>query len=514
MFRILFFLVLVLLLGLGFAWLADRPGTMLITFGGYQYQVTLMVAAAALVGAIASVMILWWLVKTVWNSPAIVSRYFRVRRRDRGYQSLSTGLIAAGSGDAAGARKMYGQTAKLLSADQEPLVHLLGAQALLLEGDHASARKKFEEMLDDPEMRLIGLRGLFLEAERHGEREVARHYAERANQLAPQLAWAADSALEGRMAEGDWDGALRILDAQKASRQVVREDMAKQRAVLLTAKAINLANTDPLASKNAAIEANRLDPTLEPAAVAAARALFKQDDLRKGAKILEAAWKVSPNPEIADLYVHARPGDAAGDRLKRARKLADMQPGNVESSLIVARTALEGGEYAVARTAAEDALRRGPREGTFLLLADIEEASGGAQGKIREYLAKAVRAPRDPAWTADGYVSERWAPFSPVTGRIGAFEWKSPTERIGQVIEQQEQEVRGPVDDVVVIEPALPVPVEEDGEIVDDQSAVADDRTLSAPAAPKSADVSPPSPDDPGVDLDEGKTQGRGFRLF
>lgn len=508
MFRILFFLILVLLLGLGFAWLADRPGTMLVTFNGYQYQVTLMVAAAVAVGAIAAVMIVWWLIKTVWNSPAIVSRYFRVRRRDRGYQSLSTGLIAAGAGDAGAARKLHTQTAKLLSADQEPLVHLLGAQASLLEGDHATARKKFEEMLDDPEMRLIGLRGLFLEAERHGEREVARHYAERANQLAPQLAWAADAALEGRMVEGDWDGALRILDAQKASRQIVREDVAKHRAVLLTAKAISLGDTDALAAKNAAVEANRLDPLLAPAAVAAARSLFKQDDLRKGSKILEAAWKASPNPEIADLYVHARPGDAAGDRLKRARKLAEMQPDSVESSLVVARTALEGGEFAVARTAAEQALRRGPREGTYLLLADIEEASGGSQGKVRENLAKAVRAPRDPAWTADGYVAERWAPFSPITGRIGAFEWKSPVERIGQVIEQQEQEVRGPV------EPDRPLAVSETVEIVDVEPVAANANSARSSAPQRDPAAPPPVPDDPGVDLEDAKTSGGGFRLF
>ena len=32
--------------------------------------------------------------------------------------------------------------------------------------------------------------------------------------------------------------------------------------------------------------------------------------MRKGAKILEAAWKAEPHPEIADLYIHARPADA------------------------------------------------------------------------------------------------------------------------------------------------------------------------------------------------------------
>ena len=45
MIRILFFLAVVFLFGLGFAWLADRPGDMVVTFSGYQYQVSLMVAA-------------------------------------------------------------------------------------------------------------------------------------------------------------------------------------------------------------------------------------------------------------------------------------------------------------------------------------------------------------------------------------------------------------------------------------------------------------------------------------
>lgn len=520
LFRILFFLILVFALGIGFAWLADRPGTMLVTFNGYQYQVTLMVAASIAVTTIAAVMITWWLIKNIWNSPATVSRYFRVRRRDRGYQALSTGLIAAGAGDADAARKMHSQTAKLLSAGQEPLIHLLEAQSLLLEGDHASARKKFEAMLDDPEMRLIGLRGLFLEAERHGEREVARHYAELANQQAPQLAWSANAALESRMVEGDWDAALRIVDAQKASRQVAREEVAKHRAVLLTAKAISISQTDALASKNAAVEANRLDPTLVPAAILAAKGLFKQDDLRKGSKILEAAWKLSPHPEVADVYVHARPGDAPGDRMKRARKLADMRTNNVESSLALARTALESGDLAEARAAAETALRLEARESTYLLLADIAEADGSGQGKVREYLAKAVKAPRDPAWTADGVVSERWAPFSPVTGRIGAFEWKVPIERIGQVIEQDKQDVRGPVGETVVI--TAPQPVAEksatiaDEDIVDVEiEPVAANDSAPKPAQPApSAEADPRAPDDPGVDPSEQNETDRRFRLF
>ena len=102
------------------------------------------------------------------------------------------------------ARKMNKQAAKLIRSDQEPLIQLLDAQASLLEGDHDGAREKFEAMLDDPEMRLLGLRGLYLEAERLGDRAAARHYAGRAADIAPQLAWAAEFDAGGK------DGARRL----------------------------------------------------------------------------------------------------------------------------------------------------------------------------------------------------------------------------------------------------------------------------------------------------------------
>jgi HemY protein len=50
-----------------------------------------------------------------------------------------------------------------------------------------------------------------------------------------------------------------------------------------------------------------------------------------------------------------------------------------------------------------------------------------------------VHAARDPAWTSDGLVSDRWLPVSPATGRLDAFQWKVPVADLsppGPVIEQ------------------------------------------------------------------------------
>jgi len=543
MIRIIFFLLVVFALGLGFAWLADRPGELVVTFQGYQYQLSLMVAAVAVTAIVAAVMILWWLVKAIWTSPYTISRYFRVRRRDRGYQALSTGMIAAGSGDAALARAKNREAAKLIRADQEPLIQLLDAQTSLLEGDHETARRKFEAMLDDPELRLLGLRGLYLEAERLGDRAAARHYAGRAAEAAPQLGWAADATLEEATGRGDWDEALRLLDAQKAARRLAKGAAERKRAVLLTAKAMSILDQDPTAARNAALEANRLSPELVPASVTAAKALFRQNDIKKGAKILEAAWKIEAHPEIADLYVHARPGDASHDRLSRARKLESLRHNHAESSLAVARAALDAGELAEARAAAEAAIRMQPREGAYLVLADIEEAETGDEGKVRQLLSKAVRAPRDPAWVADGVVSERWAPVSPVTGRIDAFEWRVPMERLGALIENDAPPRRKaappaiaaqPAPAAATAQPAEAAPVAPSAAVVVAEAApaVAPAPAEPAPAAAAEAPASPaqpadappatplrfadvaPVPDDPGVDPDEAAPAEKRFKLF
>ena len=66
-------------------------------------------------------------------------------------------------------------------------------------------------------------------------------------------------------------------------------------------------------------------------------------------------------------------------------------------------------------------------------MAEIEEAEHGETGALFEWLQRAQRAPQDPAWVADGVVSDHWAPVSPATGRLDAFEWKTPAEPMSRV---------------------------------------------------------------------------------
>lgn len=429
MLRIIGFIVAVGLIAVGIGWLADRPGDVAVVWQGYRIETSVVVALAAVAAAALALALLWAVLRYVFGLPGALSLSSRARRRAKGLASVSRGLIAVGTGDSATASRHAGDAERLLG--REPLALLLKAQAAQMSGDRAGAETAFNEMLETAETRVLGLRGLFVEARRKGDDEAARAYAQRASELAPKVAWASEAVLEYQSAERDWRGALATLERQVRQKAIGRDTGKRLRAVLLTADAQARQQGEPEEALREAKEAVRLAPDLVPASVLAGRLLSREGNLRKAAKILEAAWKLSPHPDIADAYIDLRPGDSARDRLERAQTLSRLVPHHPEARFVKAAAALEVKEFDKARAAIAPLLDEYPTVRTCLLMADIAEAEHGTTGEWREWIGRASRARRDPAWIADGVIADTWSPVSPVTGRLDAFKWSAPVEQIG-----------------------------------------------------------------------------------
>ncbi len=429
MIRVLVYVALIFLLAAGFAWLAERPGEIAVVWLGYEIRTSLMVAAIVTAAVLALFAALWTLIRALIHSPKAAQGYFAARRRDRGYHALSQGMIALGAGDDSGASKQAAEARRLLPG--EPLALLLSAQAAQLRGDHDAAREAFQGMASGGETKLLGLHGLFVEAQRAGKHEAARHYAEEAAKARPQLAWAGTALFEYQSASGEWDEALKTLAANTQAGLIDKNRAQRLQAVLQTARAMELEAGDPEKARSAAMDAHRLAPELVPAAVLAARLNSRLGDVKRAAKAIETTWKLSPHAELAEAYAAVRPGDSNSERMKRIRRLADLRPNNPEASFALARAAIDARDWEEARTALGWLIRERPSERACLLMAEIEEGEHGDRGRVRDWLARAVRAPRDPNWVADGHVFEAWAPISPISGKLDAFEWKVPAERLG-----------------------------------------------------------------------------------
>jgi HemY protein len=173
------------------------------------------------------------------------------------------------------------------------------------------------------------------------------------------------------------------------------------------------------------MEAIKLAPTLVPTAVLASKYQSEAHQVRRSMRIVETAWLAHPHPDLADAYAHVRLGDSARQRLVRVETLAAKAPGHLEGALAVARAAIDAVEFARAREVLAPFIAA-PTQRVAMLMAEIERTEHGDSGRARTWTLRAVRALHDPVWTADGYVSDRWRPVSPVSGRLDAFQWQMP----------------------------------------------------------------------------------------
>ena len=485
MIRIILFLASMAVIAAGFAWIADRPGEVAITWMDYRIETSVMVATFAIAALVLVLMLLWSIVRAVLHSPEQVSLFFRHRRAIKGYLAVSRGLIAIGAGDLRLARKSADEAARLSPGD--PLALLLTAQSAQMAGDRSTAERAFREMARRDETKLLGLRGLYIEAQRRNDADAARLAAEEAAKVRPAVAWAGQAVLDYRCAASDWTGALDALDHMKAALE--KPDYRRKRAVLLVARAQALEDMDRDAARTLALESVKLAPDLVPAAALAGRRLAESGEPRKARKILETAWAVNPHPDIAESYADLRLGDSARERLARMERLAGKVPGQLEGALAVARAALDAREFATARAALAPYLSA-PTRRVATLMADIEETEHGDEGRVREWMTRAMRASGDPVWTADGVVSERWLPVSP-NGRLDGFEWRVPLAEIG--VTRPVIEVVAPAPDSTPIAPAEAKPA-------DKPRKNAKSKPLSKPPPVEPVIPLVHAPDDPGLD--------------
>ncbi|MDO9384079.1 MAG: heme biosynthesis HemY N-terminal domain-containing protein [Hyphomicrobiaceae bacterium] len=468
MLRLVAYLLAVLAVASGLAWLADRPGQLIINWQGREIETSVFHAVVILAALTATAIFVWSLLRQMWNSPATVGHFINKRRQRRGLDALSSGMIAIGAGDRATATKYAIQARK--SLPNEPLTHLLRAQAAQLSGDRTTARRIFEAMLASPDTEQLGLRGLFVEAQREGAAEPAQQYSQRALRLNPKLAWPVDALFDLQCREGNWAGALDTLATARRNGHVEKTLADRRRAVLLTAQAQTLEDSDAEKALTLASEAHGLAPDLIPAAAIAGRILAGKGNTARAAKILQKTWSKAPHPDLSTAYAFARIGDSPRDRLDRVKQLAALRPYAVEASIAVATAAIEARDWDQARHALApllDQSRLTQRAAT--LMARVEGEQHGDKGRVREWLARAATAQRDAAWTADGIVAERWAAVSPATGQLDAFVWKVPVERVGETDEAtllhdrlRELVAAGDThetDDVVDADPALPAEV-------------------------------------------------------
>ena len=162
MIRVLALVSAILLVALAASWLRVNPGTVTVEWLGWRADssVAMLAFLVALVTVLGAAGYRFW--RFLRTAPGRIVETRRTGRRRRGYEALSAGMIAAASGDSAEAQRQARRAEGLLQ--DVGITRLLRAEAARLTGDASTARRTYEEMSEDPDTALLGIRGLLDQA--------------------------------------------------------------------------------------------------------------------------------------------------------------------------------------------------------------------------------------------------------------------------------------------------------------------------------------------------------------
>lgn len=427
--RLISYIVLSILITAGAAWLISLPGTVSIEMMGYHLEPGLGASIFGLILLILISIAIWAIIRRIIEAPSRLAKRSQQKRRDIGVDALSDGFVALQAGDANTARRLAKEAQNKLP--NNAAAQLLEAKSDLALGDMVSAREHYRALISNPKTSLAALSGLYEQAQTQGRTTAALTFARKAAAIDAKLNWANDAVFADLAQTRSWAEALTMLSSQPAPKRGEKTALKHKKAVLHTAIALDAEESDPDAALAASTAALKLDTNFVPAALISARIYINRNEKRKASSLLRRVWRATAHPDIATLFTNIQPGASAVERLKTLRQIIETPQDN-DAACVLARAAIDAYEWSVARNALANFSSATPTQKTCMLMAEIEEGQSGDQGKAREWLNRAVQAPRDPAWVADGVVSPEWEPISPITQRLDAFEWKVPTTQLAK----------------------------------------------------------------------------------
>jgi len=432
--KVIIFVALAISLSFGLSYVMETPGEVRIAFGGQEVNL----APIGFIVVIVLLLLAFWvllklagflvaLLRFFNGDETALSRFWGRNRERKGYNALAESLIALAAGEGTTAKAKADKAERLLKRPE--LTRLIKAQASEMAGDSKEALKHYKEMLSDESTRFIGVQGILKQKLAEGDTDTALKLAEKAFALRPRHHGTLDTLFALQSDKSDWQGARQTLTA-KTRAKALPKDVAKRRdAVLLVADARRaLVDGDNTNARITALEANRLSPTLVPAAVLAARMQAEDGNQRAATKILKAAWQAAPHPDLAAAFGALAPDETPVVRRKRFAPLLRSLPDHPETKMLLAEMALAEADFPEARRALGDLAAEHPTTRTLALMAAIEKGSGAPDSVVRAFLAKALSASRGEQWvcTACGHAHSQWQPTCENCKAFDTLEWKEP----------------------------------------------------------------------------------------
>lgn len=393
--RILHFLIYVLILGVLTLWLMDNPGTICLTWLGYEIETSVAFTIALFLCLFIAIYILRLPVKFIrW-----VKKSFDVQKEKNKENMLVQILNAIAGGDEILCQKLAAKLDKAFDG-KTPTPLLL--KALL-----NPTPEIYRKLALNPTTELAGWRGLIAENQKQGDLIAALDLAQQAFKKYKNIPWVVLSTLELQVLNDHWKEALETLDVVRKLKLEDEHLYKTQKATLL----IKTGNT---------LEAFKTAPWLPEAALKAA-----QDYPKKAEAILMKAWENQPDWNIYKAYIHLFSKENTLAQYKRVEKLVSLHKTNRINHLALADAALQAKLWGQARKELETYIASySLTMQVATMMAFLEQEENHDQKEAQKWVdqMKNLEPTVNYFCTRCGHETDLWSPTCPVCNGFASLE--------------------------------------------------------------------------------------------
>lgn len=406
------------------AFLADHPGTALITWHDYIIETSASALFIVTLGFGIVLYLAFRLGHLIKYGPGLWRLHRRLRKLHEGQRHLDQGMVAIASSNAVEAGRLAINARKNLGTTTS--TQILQAQAAQLAGDYSSAREIFYALSLNPESVAMGYRGLIMDARRREDWDEVENLIQRLHLAKPETPWLNIIRFDQFVRRQDWQQANTALAKIASNRLLKQKDINKSRAAILVTLSQNEATAGrPNQALQLAEQAIEQNKDWLPAVINLAQRQLDSGNKRTAYRTIVKYWSHMPHPHLAYLY-HQGEVDAL-NAYKQIQKFCNEK--DHVSQLALAEAALAANIWGEARRHLMEIISKNlATQSAYRLLARLERRESGNEVAAQHWLNKAFDAAPDPVWLCRlcGASHTHWQAACAHCGQFNTLDWRTP----------------------------------------------------------------------------------------
>ena len=345
---------------------------------------------------------------------------------EKGYYSFTQGMIALANKDY---RKAIQENKKVsYYLKDKSLTLLLQSETLKIEKKFDELEKVYEEMLQNGNTKILGLKGLMEQNLYAQDYHHAFIYGEKLFNQNPQIDKLYETLVNIISKTNNWHKLMQINEKAYNLKLIDKEVYFNNKSIVFYEISKIKKYSELPESINLIEKALKLRQYFSPYVSFYIELLIDSNKLSKAKNYLQKAWTQSPHPDFKT-KIKLLSIKMKTSYFQLAEYIVSNSKNLPESKILLAETLLDSQNWAEAKKHLNTLLEHKPSKEVCLLMSKIEEDDSNDPQKINSWISRSNFGDLSKIWICriSNISQEKWTSVSN-SGYFNSLEWKKPKE--------------------------------------------------------------------------------------